>query len=200
MPRIAAGKLRWQIQILQPTLQQDSSGGVDPNATSIFATAYAAVEALTGRELYAAQQRVSEVTHKITIRYLPGVTALMNVLFPDPGTGLPRVFLIGDVLNPDETPHLLFLYCVERDDSQQVAGQVGAGASPVITIKQPAVFTGDGTTTRFTLPQTPGPLGVMVFWSGLFSSSPADYSLSGTALTMARTPAPGDPIVVFYLW
>jgi SPP1 family predicted phage head-tail adaptor len=198
--RIAAGKLRWQVQILQPTVEQDSSGGVDPLATSTFATVWAAIEALTGRELYAAQQRVSEITHKITIRYMPGVLSLMSVLFDDPGRGLPRVFLIADVLNPDETPHLLYLYCVERDDSQQVAGQIGAGASAVITSKQPVAFTADGSTDQFTLPQAPGSLGIILFWNGLFSFSPGDYSVSGSVITTARTPAPGDLIVVFYLW
>lgn len=115
--RIAAGKLRWQIQIMQPTNEQSSSGDVDPAATSLFATTWASVESLMGRELYAAQQRVSEVTHKITIRYQPGVLANMSVLFSDPGDGRPRVFQIMAVQNPDETTHMLSLLCVERDNA-----------------------------------------------------------------------------------
>jgi SPP1 family predicted phage head-tail adaptor len=198
MPRIAAGKLRWQIQLLQPTLQQDSSGGVDPTATSIFATVYAAVEALAGRELYAAQQRVSEVTHKITIRYMPGVTATMVVSFPDPGTGLPRLFLVGDVLNPDETPHLLYLYCIERDDSGRGGSGGSAASVPAQTFTQPVVFNADGSTSTFTLPYAPSSRGVMLFWNGTFEFPPT-YALTGSAITLANPPAPGDVIVVFYL-
>lgn len=115
--RIEAGKLRWPIQILQPTNEQSSSGDIDPTATSLFASVWAAVESLTGRELYAAQQRVSEVTHKITIRYMPGILANMSVVFSDAGDGRPRVFQIMAVQNPDETAHVLYLLCVERDNA-----------------------------------------------------------------------------------
>jgi SPP1 family predicted phage head-tail adaptor len=44
------------------------------------ATVWAAIEPLSGREFFAAQQVQSETTGKITIRYIPGITADMRIL------------------------------------------------------------------------------------------------------------------------
>lgn len=200
-PRIAAGELRWQVQLMQPNLTQDSSGGVDPTATSVFATVWAKIEALMGRELYAAQQRVSEVTHRLTIRYLRGVTSQMDLWFNDPGTGNIRVFRILDVLNPDETPHLLWLLCMERDAGDAQAGG-GRGApvalTPPISISNPVVFTATGTSNTFTLPAAPA-RGIMLFLNGELQISPGDYALSGADIVMTRTPEDGDVLVAFFL-
>jgi SPP1 family predicted phage head-tail adaptor len=109
--RIAAGRLRHRILIVQPTLAQDASGGTQEDQANTFATVWASIEALSGRELYAAQQKVSQVTHKITIRWWPGVKANMNVQFED------REFQIESVENPDEQKKMLVLLCMERDSS-----------------------------------------------------------------------------------
>jgi SPP1 family predicted phage head-tail adaptor len=116
--RIRAGDLRHFIQILQQAPgDQDSFGQPTVGDESPIATVWAKIEALSGRELYAAQQKVSQVTHRITIRYMAGLKSGMKVLFNDPGTGMPRKFQIQDVENPDEIPHMLWLLCMERDDS-----------------------------------------------------------------------------------
>ncbi|HZP33965.1 MAG TPA: phage head closure protein [Candidatus Acidoferrales bacterium] len=110
---LEAGKLRHLISILQVAPAQDSFGGVstDQATETIYARVWANVETLTGRELYAAQQKVSQVTHRITMRYMPGIVARMNIGF---GT---RLFQIQAVENPDERPHVLILLCIERDNS-----------------------------------------------------------------------------------
>lgn len=108
---IAAGKLRHQIRITLPNLTEDSFGDSVNDDASLIATVWASIEALEGRELYAAQQRVSDVTHRITIRWMEGITARLNVLFGK------RMFQIQAVLNPDEIEHKLVLLCIERDDS-----------------------------------------------------------------------------------
>lgn len=113
---INAGDLIHRIQIVKPTLAQDSAGGWQQDTDSVFATVWASIEALTGRELYAAQQRVSEVTHKITIRWYPGIVARMNVWFDN------RVFQIQAVQNPDERKIMLVLLCLERDNSAREQG------------------------------------------------------------------------------
>ena len=45
-----------------------------------MATVWAAVDPVSGREYYAAEQAQSEVTHKVRLRYRAGVTPGMRVL------------------------------------------------------------------------------------------------------------------------
>jgi len=113
---ISAGTLQHWIVIVKPTLAQDSAGGWAEDAESRVAAVRAQVLALTGRELYAAQQQVSEVTHQITMRYLPGITANMNVWFRG------RQFRIQAAVDPDETRKVLVMLCLERNNSARDAG------------------------------------------------------------------------------
>jgi SPP1 family predicted phage head-tail adaptor len=106
---------RWRIKLLQPTRTKDSAGSVNEDDATVFAEVWAAVEALSatafGKKVYSSQQEVSEVTHRVTIRYLPGVKSSMNVGFRD------RVFKIQAIVDPDEQQKVLFLLCMERNDS-----------------------------------------------------------------------------------
>jgi SPP1 family predicted phage head-tail adaptor len=116
---LQAGKLRHIISILRQNLTQDSFGGtVIGDDTVLFASVPAVIETLTGRELYSAQQKVSEVTHRITIRWQPGIRANMNVQWFDE---IDRFFQIQDVQNPDGVHVLLHLMCIERNDSSRQA-------------------------------------------------------------------------------
>lgn len=110
--RIKSGEFRHRIIIVKPTLAQDTAGGWQIDSENTVATVWAKIEALTGRELQAAQQKVSEVTHKITIRWFPGIVASMNIWFAK------RQFQIQDVQNPDEVHKMLELLCLERDSSK----------------------------------------------------------------------------------
>jgi SPP1 family predicted phage head-tail adaptor len=114
--RIHAGRLRHQIKIVDLVLAQDTFGGTQIDSGAVFAVVWAEVLALSGRELEAAQQKVSEVTHRITLRYLPGIVAQQNVWFDD------RQFQIEDVEDPDERRKILFLLCIERDNSAREEG------------------------------------------------------------------------------
>lgn len=112
---INAGKLRHRIQILRSNLNQDSFGDTQIGDASIFADDVPAeIATLQGRELYAAQQKVSEVTHRITIRWMPGLLAKMNVQWFDERD---RFFQIQAIENPDGRHKRVDLLCVERDDS-----------------------------------------------------------------------------------
>jgi SPP1 family predicted phage head-tail adaptor len=102
------------------TLRQDSSGGVDPSLATQFLETYAAVETLTGRQLFAAQQEVSEVTHKITMRWAPGIVSRQVIFWDD------RYFDIQAVQDPDGRRKMLELLCIERNDSRNIQGG-GAG-------------------------------------------------------------------------
>lgn len=69
-----AGKLRHQITIERFTSGQDEFG--QPiEAWETVGTVAAAVEPLKGREFIAAQAAQSEVTTRIRLRYLAGITA-----------------------------------------------------------------------------------------------------------------------------
>lgn len=75
-----AGELRHRITIQRATETQDAFGAV-VQTWSTFATLWAGVEALSGREFFAAQQVNAQVSHRIRIRYLSGVTPKMRVVF-----------------------------------------------------------------------------------------------------------------------
>jgi SPP1 family predicted phage head-tail adaptor len=115
-PRIAAGKLRHPVELARVNLTQGSSGGWSKNDAGKYASVYAEIVTLTGKDLYNAQQQVSEATHLVTIRWMPGVLAKDLVWFND-AEGNTRTFQIEAKLNPDELAHVLRLICVERNDS-----------------------------------------------------------------------------------
>jgi SPP1 family predicted phage head-tail adaptor len=114
--RIHAGRLRHEIKIVDLVNTQDSFGGNAIDNETPFATVWAEVLDLSGRELEAAQQKVSQVTHRIMMRWIPGVRAKQNVWFDD------RQFQIEDVQDPDERRKILYLLCIERDGSAREQG------------------------------------------------------------------------------
>jgi SPP1 family predicted phage head-tail adaptor len=95
---------------------KDSSGGFDPSAATTFLETWGAVYTLTGRDLVAAQQQVAEVTHKITIRYAPGVESNQVIFFDD------RYYEIQTAQDPDGRKKVLELLCIERNDSRSFDG------------------------------------------------------------------------------
>jgi len=126
--RIRAGQLRHAVQIMNLASEQDTFGGPVTADATVFATVPAKIEAVNGREMYAAQQVVSQVTHRVTVRWLAGVKAKMDVWFTEnigsPAVPVTRKFQILDVQNPDEKHHVLWLMCIERNDSAyEVAGR-----------------------------------------------------------------------------
>jgi|SRR5208283_3411625 len=112
------GKMRHQITILAPDTTTDDLGGV--GGYTSFWTGWAAVSALQGRELYNAQQIIAEVSHKIVLRWIPGVLAKQAVQFVGPGS-VTRTFQIQAVLNPDERTRELNLLCLERDSFNETS-------------------------------------------------------------------------------
>jgi SPP1 family predicted phage head-tail adaptor len=118
--RLQAGKLRHRIDIVAPTNAQDSTGGISKADNIVYANVWAAIEAVTTKDTLATAEFISQSTHKVTIRYVPGVTARMQVWFNG------RVFQIAGVMNPDERTKQLVLWCLEINDSaQQQTAQSG---------------------------------------------------------------------------
>jgi len=206
---IAAGELRHKITIAQADTTEDKFGGANPGqagATPLW-TVWASVEALTLRELYGAQQKVSEVTHRVTIRYIRGVTSGMLIWFRG------RQFQIQAIDNPRELNKLLVLLCLERDDSlrEESGGggegeALGSGGSgpflmpPASTIGlMTETFTADGSTNVFTISGTP--VGAVLWYrNGLLQAAPDDYSRSGQQITVALSAGAisGDTFIAAY--
>lgn len=102
-----AGKLRHRVIIERLTATQDAAGQ-ETGTWGTFATRWASLEPLSGRELVNAQQVSAEVTHAITLRYLSGVVPKMRAVFGG------RNFDIQSVLNRDERKVELELLVRER--------------------------------------------------------------------------------------
>lgn len=70
-------------------------------------TVWAAIEPLSGQQYFAAKQTMSEVTHRVTMRYLSGVLSTMRLSFSG------RYFSIVSVINLDERNRYLVLMVTE---------------------------------------------------------------------------------------
>ena len=90
-----AGKLRHKITIQDYTESQNSYGEVT-KTWSDYATVWASIEPVRGREFWDSKQINAEITAKITIRYLAGVTPKMRIKYGA------RIFEIISVINPEE--------------------------------------------------------------------------------------------------
>lgn len=93
---IPAGKLDRRIVLQAPAITQDAAG--QPNTTwSTFATVWAEILDITGREYLAAGGTQNQAMTKITIRYLAGVVASMRVVWGS------TTYNIEAVLGTDQT-------------------------------------------------------------------------------------------------
>ncbi len=104
---LPAGKLRERITIEQPVEARDEYGST-VQTWETFVAVRAAVEPISGREYFSAQATQSEVTTKIRIRHLAGVTTKMRVSWR--GTMLDIESII-----PDERRREMTLMCVEKE-------------------------------------------------------------------------------------
>lgn len=69
-PQMFAGRLRHQIDLVKVSSVQDDTGGINVNIDTVYANVWASVEALSGTEKFAAHEFVSQVTHRVVIRYI----------------------------------------------------------------------------------------------------------------------------------
>ena len=104
---INAGNLADRIVIEQAAETRNSVGEVTLS-WSTFATVWADVQALSGRETERYGQIVGFTGHKVTIRTLPGVKVAMRVIYE--GT---RTLEIG-AINEYERGWYLELICTEK--------------------------------------------------------------------------------------
>ncbi len=104
MLKLSAGRLRHRIEIQDYEVSYDKYG--QPiYAWTPWATVWASVEPLQGREFLAAMALQSQTTVRIRMRYRPGVTSVMRVLFGG------RIYGIESVIEPQSRRHELQLMC-----------------------------------------------------------------------------------------
>ncbi len=105
-----AGRLHQRVTIEQVTGEaRDGRGELTPTWGAFASNLPAAVVPLRGREFFEAHQENRELTHKIILRYLSGVTAKMRVNYGG------RYFdIVSPPINVDEKNRELNLMCVER--------------------------------------------------------------------------------------
>lgn len=77
-----AARMDTRITVERPQTGTDA-WGQPIEGWALIASTWAAVEPLTGRELFAAQAAQSETTYRVTVRYMAGVDASCRVLLDD---------------------------------------------------------------------------------------------------------------------
>jgi SPP1 family predicted phage head-tail adaptor len=105
---IRSGELRHLVTIQSSTLTQDGYGEPTTGDFAPVCDVHAKIEPLRGREAFEARQVVADVTHKVTMRYFPGLNSKMQLAHGD------RTLRIQQIVNPEERNVVHELLCVER--------------------------------------------------------------------------------------
>ncbi|WP_345993760.1 phage head closure protein [Sulfurimonas sp. HSL-1716] len=101
-----SGNLKHKVEIKQHTGTRDTFGGVADDDV-LFATVYVSIVPLSGKEYFVSKSVNSEVTHQIEMRFIPGVTPDMKIVY---GT---REFDINSVINVREANKTLQIMATE---------------------------------------------------------------------------------------
>ena len=75
-----SGKLRHRIKVLQDIETGKNAYGIPQRQTRLVGYGYASVESLSGLELYNARQVAPEVTHRVEMRFFPGLSSDMKLV------------------------------------------------------------------------------------------------------------------------
>lgn len=101
------GDLRHRITF-QRLVEATNEVGETVQTLEDYTTVWAAIEPTTGREYYEAQKIQPELTYKITVRYISGITPDMTIKYKD------RIFQITSIINPQEKNEKLEIMCIEK--------------------------------------------------------------------------------------
>ena len=89
------------------------------------------------------------------------------------------------------------LYINDSGTIKEIAGSTGDATSPLAGDVRG--YTGDGSTTAYTVSSGADVENVLVFVNGVYQRPTTDYTVSGTTLTFTFTPLNNSNIVVRYL-
>jgi SPP1 family predicted phage head-tail adaptor len=107
--QIKPGEFRHVITFQKKAMTQNSFGEVivSDDEWMDVKTVRAGIYPISGSEFFAAETYNSEVSHKVNLRYIPGITPDMRVQFKD------RAFRIISIVNFQERNIMLQLLCKE---------------------------------------------------------------------------------------
>jgi SPP1 family predicted phage head-tail adaptor len=108
--RTPRGSLHHRVTILKQNAIRDDEG--EYKMPTVIGEYWANVQLLRGQDLEKAQQVVAQVSHKVIIGFVDGITSDMLIDFEG------RRFVIQAKQDPDEHKYELWLLCLERNDGQ----------------------------------------------------------------------------------
>lgn len=103
---LSAGQFDQRVTIQQKSVTRSAIGEEVPTWAT-FATVWARVEPIRGREFFAAAQMQSATDHRVTIRYRTGITRDMRVLW----RGIP-LDIVGEPIDVNARKENLELMCL----------------------------------------------------------------------------------------
>ena len=103
---VASGKFNRRMRFQRRSEAQDSYGQQAQTWADAF-TSWVSIEPMSGRELMSAQAVNAETTHKVEMRYRPGVNSALRGIYQG------RVFNILAVMDEDMAHKVLTLLCSE---------------------------------------------------------------------------------------
>lgn len=111
-----AGDLRHRVTIQRPRMQDDRDSTGQPSSPwPDVVDVWAAIEPLSSRESFSAQQAQSVATHRIRMRYRTDVDSTCRVRYIDPALKRTRYFYFdGAPISPDEKREELIGTASER--------------------------------------------------------------------------------------
>lgn len=83
MSDIKIGEMRQRITFQSPRKVADGHGGWNVSGWDDFATVWAQIEPISGREYFHAAQIKAEITHRVKIRYWADLNEEMRIKFGD---------------------------------------------------------------------------------------------------------------------
>ena len=107
---IDPGKMRHRVTFQSFSGVVDSFGDPlqgDDSQWADVTTLWAAIDPVSGKEFYAAQQSQSEVSHKVRCRFRSGLTTAMRIKYGS------RLFKILSVIDWEERHESLLIMCKE---------------------------------------------------------------------------------------
>lgn len=103
-----AGRLHHRITLERETVTKNEFGE-EVSAWEPYATRWAEVRPQGGKEFWAAQQVIDDLSHEVRLRYMPGIRSKDRLLFKG------RVFdIVSPPVNVGERNVELVLMCRER--------------------------------------------------------------------------------------
>jgi SPP1 family predicted phage head-tail adaptor len=103
---IRAGRLKHRVIIQSPVVAKGAAGG-EVITWVHFRTVYAGVEPRTAKQIFTSAQLVSEISHVVIIRFIPGLSVKQRILY---GT---RIFEIKNTIDVEEKHERIEIHCKE---------------------------------------------------------------------------------------